>query len=72
MSAGADLAISSYLWLKNDLIMLLAGQHSAHRLWPAARTLQVLADAVTVLASITENVGFLEIGTGAIKLPILG
>lgn len=46
MSTGADLAISSYLWLKNDLIVLLAGQHSAHRLWPAARTLQVLAGAV--------------------------
>jgi hypothetical protein len=46
MSAGADLAISSYLWLKNDLIKLLAGQPSAHRLWLAARTLQVLAGVV--------------------------
>lgn len=77
MSAGADLAISSYLWLKNDLIVLLAGQPSLPvdsglqpglcRCWLVLSTQR----SVTALASITKNAVLLEIGTGVIKLQIL-
>lgn len=74
MSAGADLAISSYLWLKNDLIMLLAGPIDSGLQPGLCRCRLVLSTqrSVTVLASITENVVLLEIGTGVTKLRILG